>query len=138
MLSPNSYDGPLIGMQEAPTDQTASPRWVGPPQAAEPDETSLDDVRAIGECLTEAGVEGVNPISHGNAWSLCFTSPEGNGLECFVDSPFHVAQPYADGLDLEVTDEEIKAETCDKLEGKPEFQPVTEWQAAFASRLDAD
>ena len=39
-------------------------------------------------------------MNHGNAWSLYFTDPEGNGLECFVDSPFHVTQPYADRLDL--------------------------------------
>ena len=62
---------------------------------------SLDDLRAIGARLDEAGVEGVIPISHGNAWSLYFNDPEGNGLECFVDSPFHVAQPYGAGLDLD-------------------------------------
>ena len=58
---------------------------------------SLDDLRADRrDRLAEAGVEGVIPISHGNAWSLYFNDPEGNGLECFVDSPFHVAQPYAE------------------------------------------
>ena len=55
---------------------------------------SLDDLRTIGERLAAAGVEQVHPVSHGNAWSLYFNDPEGNGLECFVDSPFHVAQPY--------------------------------------------
>ncbi|MEZ5340694.1 MAG: SDR family oxidoreductase [Acidimicrobiales bacterium] len=54
---------------------------------------SLDDLRRIGSTLEANGVEGVIPISHGNAWSLYFNDPEGNGLECFVDSPFHVAQP---------------------------------------------
>ena len=52
---------------------------------------SLDDLRAIGVRLEEAGVDGVIPISHGNAWPVYFTDPEGNGLECFVDSPFHAA-----------------------------------------------
>ena len=47
------------------------------------------------ERLAAAAVDSVIPVSHGNAWSLYFTDPEGNGLECFVDSPFHVAQPYA-------------------------------------------
>ena len=99
---------------------------------------SLDDLRAIGDRLEAAGVEGVIPISHGNAWSLYFTDPEGNGLECFVDSPFHVAQPYADGLDLSSSNDEIEADTRAKLEDKPEFQPLEEWQTAFASQLDAD
>ena len=66
-----------------------------------PHRRRLDDLRAIGARLDDAGVEGVIPINHGNAWSLYFNDPEGNGLECFVDSPFHVAQPFADALDLE-------------------------------------
>lgn len=96
---------------------------------------SLDDLRAIGARLADAGVEGVIPISHGNAWSLYFNDPEGNGLECFVDSPFHVAQPYADGLDLGAADDDIEATTRSKIESLPEFQPLDEWLAAFGERL---
>ena len=98
---------------------------------------SLDDLRAIGDRLAAAGVEGVIPISHGNAWSLYFNDPEGNGLECFVDSPFHVAQPYADGLDLDTSNDEIERDTRSKLEDEPEFRPLTEWQQEFAAQLDA-
>ncbi len=97
---------------------------------------SLDELRSIGENLAEAGVEGVIPISHGNAWSLYFNDPEGNGLECFVDSPFHVAQPYADGLDLDATNSEITATTEAKLENLAEFKPLAQWQAEFASQLE--
>lgn len=98
---------------------------------------SLDELREIGGRLAAAGVEQVIPIDHGNAWSLYFTDPEGNGLECFVDSPFHVAQPHADGLDLAATDDEIEHATRTKIEGLPEFQPLADWQAAFAAKLDA-
>ena len=97
---------------------------------------SLDDLRGIGAKLAEAGIEGVIPISHGNAWSLYFSDPEGNGLECFVDSPFHVAQPHADGFDLGADDEEIEATTRSRIESLPEFQPLAEWLAAFADRLE--
>ena len=97
---------------------------------------SLDDLRVIGDNLASAGLEGVIGISHGNAWSLYFNDPEGNGLECFVDSPFHVAQPYADGLDLGADDEEIEAVTRSKIESLPEFQPFDSWLADFAKRLD--
>ena len=41
---------------------------------------SLDDLRVIGERLAAAKTETVIPISHGNAWSLYFTDPDGNGL----------------------------------------------------------
>lgn len=98
---------------------------------------SLDDLRAIGRRLDEAGVTDVIPISHGNAWSLYFTDPEGNGVECFVDSPFHVAQPYADGLDLSGSDEQIAEVTRTKIESLPEFQPFDEWRRAMARRLEA-
>ena len=98
---------------------------------------TLDDLRAVGARLDEAGVEGVIPINHGNAWSLYFNDPEGNGLECFVDSPFHVAQPFADGLDLSADDATIEAETRSKIQDDDEFQPLAEWQAAFRARLDA-
>jgi catechol-2,3-dioxygenase len=98
--------------------------------------STLDDLRLVGERLAEAGIEGVIPISHGNAWSLYFSDPEGNGLECFVDSPFHVAQPYAGGVDLASSDEEIAATTRAEIESLPEFQPFDEWRAAFAARLE--
>lgn len=98
---------------------------------------TLDDLRAIGDRLAAAEVAGVIPISHGNAWSLYFTDPEGNGLECFVDTPFHVAQPYADGLDLSASDDEIAAATRGKIESLPEFQPFDEWRTALAAQLDA-
>lgn len=99
---------------------------------------SLDDLRTIGTRLDEAGVEGVIPISHGNAWSLYFTDPEGNGLECFVDSPFHVAQPYAEGLDLRTSDDEIAQTTYEQASTHPEFQPIDGWRSEFTARLDAD
>ncbi len=96
---------------------------------------TLDDLRAIGRRLEEAKVEGVMPISHGNAWSLYFPDPEGNGVECFVDSPFHVAQPHAGPLDLDASDDEIEATTRRTIELLPEFQPFDEWRRAMAARL---
>ncbi len=98
---------------------------------------TLDDLRAIDGRLAAAEVDPVFPVSHGNAWSLYFTDPEGNGLECFVDSPFHVAQPYAGGLDLSAADDAIEATTRGEIESLPEFQPFDEWRAALAERLDA-
>lgn len=99
---------------------------------------SLDDLRAIGTRLDAAGVEGVIPIDHGNAWSLYFTDPEGNGIECFVDSPFHVAQPFADQLDLSADDAEIEAATRAAVEHDAEFQAMADWQAALRARLDGE
>ena len=96
---------------------------------------SLDDLRAISARLEAHGVEGVIPVSHGNAWSLYFTDPEGNGLECFVDSPYHVAQPYLSGLDLSGSNDDVDAATRADLDGKPEFQPIEDWRADFERKL---
>lgn len=96
---------------------------------------SLDDLRIIGDRLAEAGVTSAIPISHGNAWSIYFTDPEGNGLECFVDSPFHVAQPYAEGLDLSASDDEIETGTREKIQPLPEFQSLDEWRKALTARI---
>ena len=96
---------------------------------------SLDDLRVLRDRLTAAGIETILPICHGNAWSLYFNDPEGNGLECFVDSPFHVAQPFANGFDLDQSDEEISAATRAMIESEPEFQSMANWRAAFEARL---
>ena len=97
---------------------------------------SLDDLRALTARLAADDNGSAIPISHGNAWSVYFTDPEGNGLECFLDTPFHVAQPYADGLDLSLSDAEIEATTRAKIESLPEFQPFPQWRADMAARLD--
>ncbi len=98
---------------------------------------TLDDLRAIGSRLADAGIAGVIPINHGNAWSLYFNDPEGNGLECFVDSPFHVAQPFADQLDLSTDDATIESATEARIATEPEFQPIGQWQAELKARLDS-
>jgi catechol 2,3-dioxygenase len=97
---------------------------------------TLDDLRALRANLLGAGIEGIIPICHGNAWSLYFSDCEGNGLECFVDTPFHVAQPFAQGFDLDKSDEEILEATRKLVEFDSEFQPMGEWQAEFAKRLE--
>lgn len=96
---------------------------------------TLDDLRALHSKLEEAGVEGIIPICHGNAWSLYFSDCEGNGVECFVDTPFHVAQPFAQGLDLNLSNAEIEAATREMVENEPEFQPLQEWRDDFTRRL---
>ena len=99
---------------------------------------TLDDLRAIGVRLDEAGGEACMASKHISACAVSLNDPEGNGLECFVDSPFHVAQPFADGLDLSADDATIEAETRTKIEGDAEFQPMVDWQTAFRARLDAE
>ena len=97
---------------------------------------TLDDLRSIHANLIAAGAEGILQICHGNAWSLYFSDCEGNGLECYVDTPFHVAQPFASGFELDQSDEEILKTTIELIESEPEFKPMAEWQKDFAKRLE--
>jgi len=96
---------------------------------------TLDDLRVLRAKLAAAGTDPILQICHGNAWSLYFDDPEGNGVECFVDTPFHVAQPFAEGYDLDQSDEEILEATRKLVESKPEFQPFAQWRKDFAKRL---
>ena len=98
---------------------------------------SLDDLRIIKANLDDAGVEDILQIDHGNAWSLYFKDPEGNGVETYVDTSFHVAQPYAGAWDINVSNEEIERTTREALENQPEFQLMKDWAMTFAKRLDA-
>ena len=97
---------------------------------------TLDDLRIIHANLLDAGITEILQIDHGNAWSLYFNDPEGNGVETYVDTPFHVAQPYASTWNLNATNEQIEANTRRELADKPEFQQMTDWSANFSKRLD--
>jgi len=97
---------------------------------------TLDDLRILRDKLISAGIDPILPICHGNAWSLYFSDPEGNGLECFVDSPFHVAQPFANGFNLDQSDEEIAIATQALIESEPDYQSMDQWRALFEARLE--
>lgn len=96
---------------------------------------TLEDLRVIHANLIDAGITDILKINHGNAWSLYFNDPEGNGVETYVDSPFHVAQPYAGQWDINETDEQILEKTRRELADKPEFQLMADWSANLSRRL---
>ncbi len=96
---------------------------------------SLDDLRALKNRLISEGIKIGREISHGNAWSLYFADPEGNGVECFVDTPFHVSQPQVKPTDIDLDDEALLAKTRDDFSQEPEFGSYTDWQEAMRRRL---
>lgn len=98
---------------------------------------SLADLRDMSERVeadAEAGEQRI--VSHGNAWSTYFADPEGNRIEFFVDSPFYVEQPAGVAFDLTQSDDEILEWTKQQFGDDPTFQPVEQWRAAFAERLN--
>lgn len=97
---------------------------------------SLDDLKALHTALKEAdGVSRIMPLTHGNAWSVYFADPEGNGVEIFIDSPWHVAQPQGLPLDLDREADEIVAWTESEYKDGPEFGPIDDFYASRAEHL---
>jgi catechol-2,3-dioxygenase len=97
---------------------------------------SIGDVRATLEAVRKDGrASGIAPITHGNAWSVYFTDPEGNGIEVFCDTPWHVAQPQGKPWDTSLSDEELEEWTRAEFEKAPEFGPIEEFYARRAEDL---
>ncbi len=97
---------------------------------------SLADLRAMQAAIEEAGVTGFRPMAHGTTWSLYFPDPEGNIIECFVNTPWHVRQPVLDDIDLSLSDEEIFAQTEAAYKDAPDFKPRQDWMEALGRRFD--
>jgi catechol-2,3-dioxygenase len=74
-------------------------------------------------------------VSHGTTWSVYFRDPEGNRLELFADTPWHVAQPLRFPIDLTMADDELIRWTERKISALANFQPAEGWFEGLESRL---
>jgi catechol-2,3-dioxygenase len=61
------------------------------------------------------------PLSHGNTLSLYFSDPEGNGLEVFWDTPWHVSQPEAILWDTSLNEKQALAWVEKTFSNRPDF-----------------
>jgi catechol 2,3-dioxygenase len=97
---------------------------------------SLDELRTMYRRVLGEGVENLLPRNHGNAWSVYFDDPEGNNIEVYLDSPFHIPQPFGEYLDFDLTDDEI-VETTEAMAREVEgFRMRDEWAAERARNMD--
>lgn len=83
----------------------------------------VESLVAVRRTMTRALAEGASrpqALNHGNAWSVYCDDPEGNTVEIYADTPWHVPQPFGQPLDLSLADREIERETearCRATEG---------------------
>ena len=99
---------------------------------------SLQSLRELHERLKqEPDVKILGPVTHGNAVSLYFQDPEGNRVECLIDTPWHVPQPYRVPVDLSLSDEAIWAKIEKDARATPGFKPIGEWKAEIARKIAA-
>jgi catechol-2,3-dioxygenase len=97
---------------------------------------TLDDLRGLKrELEADARVTQIMPMSHGNAWSVYFRDPEFNGVEVFIDTPWHVRQPQGERLDLDMSDDDIIEATRDHFSNEPEFGPMKDFRRRRAEHI---
>ncbi|ODU87190.1 MAG: glyoxalase [Bordetella sp. SCN 68-11] len=98
----------------------------------------LSTLRSFHERLVAAGVDDIQPVTHGNAVSIYCRDPEGNRLELFMDTDWYCEPTLREPVDFRDSDEEIlrKAEAIARR--YPRFQPRAQWQAEVARRMEAD
>lgn len=92
---------------------------------------TIQFLRDIREKALARGATQMRGLNHGNALSIYFADPEGNTVEAYLDTPFYVAQPHGDPLDLGKSDEEIMRETEEICRKDPTFMPLKEWREKF-------
>jgi catechol 2,3-dioxygenase len=98
---------------------------------------SLADLREVHKRALSLGATEMRPVSHGNAWSIYFKDPEGNVVEAYLDTPFHVPQPHGKPLDLTKSDDQILSETESACRDDPGFMPIDQFKQQMAARLTA-
>lgn len=99
---------------------------------------AIQELRRLRISAVELGASHMRGVNHCNSFSLYFADPEGNTVETYFDTPYYVAQPHADPLNLELSDSDLLLETETRSRADPTFMPADVWRRTFlASNGDA-
>ena len=98
---------------------------------------TLPEVQKAFRKVRDACCEGINPICHGNAWSVYFQDPEGNRIEMFCDTPWYVPQPLGFKIELDKPADQLFTETEAYCRDKKGFMPIEEWRAEISKKIAA-
>ena len=96
---------------------------------------TLDDLREVHQRALDNGATEMRVVTHGNAWSCYFKDPEGNVIEAYLDTPFHVQQPHGAPFDLSKSNADILAETEAHVRQDPTFSSFDAFSQGLAKRL---
>ena len=72
----------------------------------------LPALRKMYEAVQANSITEISTWNHGDKWAFTFKDPEGNNIECYSHTPWHVSQPYGRPLDFDLSDEEIRVQTA--------------------------
>lgn len=95
---------------------------------------TIEHLREARKRALALGATKMRGLNHGNAISIYCMDPEDNTVEVYLDTPWYVAQPHGDPLNLDQDDSEIWAETERIVRSDPTFMPVEEWSKRFQDR----
>ena len=84
---------------------------------------SLEQMQEVVKRLDEEGTPITRQLDHGNAWSYYFFDPEGNTVEIYANTPWHVQQPWGRVFDVREPVDKIMAETLEYAKAQTGFQP---------------
>ena len=97
---------------------------------------TLADIKGMIRKLEKDGRSAdMLPLTHGNAWSIYFKDPEGNGIEVFCDTPWHVAQPQGRTWDPSLSEEDLLAWTEKEFGGEPGFDRIEDFYRSSTTGL---
>jgi catechol 2,3-dioxygenase len=99
---------------------------------------SLGQLLDYGRFLSDCGITPGRVLDHGNAWSIYFADPEGNKIEVYCDTEWHHPQPCGIPIDLDSSEEAIRAATATMVAENPAAGPVEQWRSQFADLAAAD
>ena len=97
----------------------------------------MEDLRAMHDRAQAAGAPNIKPVTHGNAYSVYFDDPEGNMVEVYMHSEWHVPQPNYRPIDFAKSDSDILAENEAICRKDPGFSTVRDRQAEMRRRIAA-
>ncbi|MDJ0768954.1 MAG: VOC family protein [Ilumatobacter sp.] len=90
---------------------------------------SIDDVKAVHDWVAADDRVGPGfPVTHGNAVSVYFADPEGNGIEVFCDTPWHVRQPQISSWDPTLSADEVLSAVRAEFEAVDGFMPMEQYR----------
>ncbi len=95
---------------------------------------AFEDVKELHQRLAAQDGVKLMPLSHGNTLSLYFNDPEGNGLEVFWDTPWHVAQPQGNPWDPSLDQDAALAWVEENFATEPSFERREDASGNYVNR----
>jgi len=95
----------------------------------------LEELQQYWPWLVKENVQKLDPRNHGNAWSIYFADPEGNRVELYCQTPWHVSQPFGEPLDLTKPVATIRAETETMVKQDPTCLPMDVFTAQMKKKM---